>query len=61
MMTNNDVCLFEFVGEVEKNQHTNITSNVFALCVTMTTSLSNVKSVRLHTVIDFASIDVEVM
>jgi hypothetical protein len=33
MMTNNDVCLFEFVGEVEKNQHTNITSNVFALYV----------------------------
>jgi hypothetical protein len=60
-MANNDVCLLEFVDEVEKDQHTNITLNVFALSVTITMSLSDVESVHLHTMIDFISIDVEII
>jgi hypothetical protein len=58
MMTNNDVCLFEYVGQVEDDWHTNLTSNVFALSVAIPTSLSNVKSVHVHTEIGFVSIEV---
>jgi hypothetical protein len=33
MMNDNDVCLFEYVGEVEKDRHTNLIFNVLALDV----------------------------
>lgn len=42
MMINNNVCLFEFVDKVEKDQQINITFKVFALSVTITMSLSDV-------------------
>lgn len=58
MMTDNYVCLFEYVGEVEEDWHINLTSNVFALSAVVATSLSNVKSVQLHTRIGFVSIEV---
>ncbi len=58
MMTNNDVHLHEYASEVEEDQHTNLTSSVFALSVAIATSLSNVKSVHVHTRIGFVSIEV---
>jgi hypothetical protein len=58
MMINNDEHLFEYVGEVEKDQHTNLTSNVFALNVAIATNLSDAKSVDVHIRIDFVSIEV---
>jgi hypothetical protein len=61
MMINNDVCLLEFVGEVEEDQQTNITFNVFALSVTITMSLSDVENIHVHPVTNFVYVDVEVM
>jgi len=61
MMTNNDVCLLEYIGEVENDRHINLTFNVLALSVAIATSLSDVESVHLHIVTNFVSIDVEVM
>jgi hypothetical protein len=58
MMINNDEHLLESVGEVEKDQHTNLTSNVFALNAAIATTLSDVKSVDVHIRIDFVSIEV---
>lgn len=50
--------LLEFAGEVEKDQHTNLTSNVFALSVAIATNFLDVKSVHVRTRIDFVSIEV---
>jgi hypothetical protein len=58
MVTNNDVCLLEFASEVEEDWHINLTSNVFTLSVAIATSLLDVKSVHVHTRIDFVSIEV---
>ncbi len=57
-MINNDEHLLESASEVEKDQHNNLTSNVFALNVAIATNLSNVKSVDVHIRIDFVSIEV---
>jgi ABC-type sulfate transport system substrate-binding protein len=58
MMTNNDVCLLESVGEVEEDWHTNLTSNVLPLIATIAISLSNVKNVHVYTRIDVVFIEV---
>jgi hypothetical protein len=47
MMNDNDMCLFEFVGEVEKDRRTNLIFNVLAINVIVATNLSNVENVHL--------------
>jgi hypothetical protein len=47
MMNDSDVCLFEFIGEVEMDQHTNLIFNVLALNVAIVMNLSNVENVHL--------------
>lgn len=61
MMIDGDVCLLEFVGEVEKDWHINLTFNVPTLNVSFVISLLNVENIHLHIMTNFASIDVEVM
>lgn len=50
MMNDNGVCLFEYVGEVEKDRRTNLIFNVPAINATIATNLSNVENVHLQNV-----------
>ncbi len=61
MMIDNDVCLLEFVGEVEEDQHINLIFNVPTLDVALVRSLLNVENIHLHIMTNFVSTDVEVM
>jgi hypothetical protein len=61
MMIDGNVCLLEFVGEVEEDWHTNLTFNVPMLNVAFVISLLNVENIHLHIMTNFVSIDVEVM
>ncbi len=48
MMNDNDVCLFESIGEVEKDRHNNLIFNVLAINATVATNLSNVENIHLQ-------------
>jgi hypothetical protein len=61
MMTINDVCLLEYIGEVEKDRHINLTFNVCALSVAVAMNLSDVENVHLHSVTNFVFANVEVL